>query len=239
MVINLNESYPSAEIKRSNNQIETRLFILGRPIDVVMERYGDQKDIVEKLATKRSYRKIYNCAIDSHWQLEALGLGTGIKHYMNIIDTSGLLSLVLFTLYNVSVQFPEELSVAILENDMNLNYTLRDIFVNKEIFSKIYNRVMVDEISDDYELFLSKFYEQVINEINRIRLIILTEYKEGVLKSAIYRSKTSSRAILTSDVNVNEDIDFIYNGVTFSGATIRSYAPFEYEIKQASLDANW
>ncbi len=208
------------DLNRLLAQVETRAFHLNcskedlkNVCDSDINFYKELEEIIDK---PRVYKQVYGCSYDSHFLLEAMGVGTDCKRYTVIVDLSDKLDYVLHRLTGCPSEkiraIPNYLSIsrsllsldyaALTEVKLGDFLSIDDSII--EWMSNLIDNIVTESNLCDTEilnLLLLRFIRAIIQETNRIKSYIIMYLR--LHYSAVVRSKSVSSILAT----VSEDID--------------------------------
>lgn len=208
------------DLNRLLAQVETRAFHLNCSKEELKNAcIGDEnffKEIEEVLDKPRVYKQVYGCSYDSHFLLEALGVGRDCKRYTIIVDLSDKLDYILHRLTGCPTDKIRTMPnyVHISRSLLTLDYeSLTDVKLGDflaiddtivEWMSRLIDNIVTESNLCDTEilnLLLLRFIRTIVQEANRIKSYIIMYLR--LHYSAVVRSKSVSSILAT----VSEDID--------------------------------
>lgn len=245
----------STESQRLAAQIESRKFsivqsrldnfpdsIAGIPDRSVVE-YRDR--IMGLVSQPRVYDTVGRASCDNLWELELLGLGMYTREWIIHVDFSDALDVVMEQAFGCSreicrsINKYEQISRWLMNYDLDsASENFATLFSDHEVMSKVYMKILGD-INDDLSLInltqderisniVFKFYSTLLETVAAMRDYVVAFMKLNVTDDLIYRSKTYSSAILTSDSSFKEKIILCpTNGEPFE-VKVRSYKTYEW-----------
>ena len=231
------------KVSRVSKQIETRDFKLAQDLTKIKEINPDIFAKVEELSkASRQYELQAGGANDNLFLLEILGVGKYCKKYSVVLDMSDCLDYILHRLSGCSISSVRQLQDYdnISKNIIGLNFdelqnlTFSDLFALDDKLAK-YLSSLIRSASEDYtdpnriiQEFVLKFYTEVVSEVSSIKdycMMFLQQLNPG---SFVYRSKSYTSSVATSDVAINEQIVIKANNCDDYELVVRSYEMFEY-----------
>ena len=213
------------DMQRLLRQIETRKFTLDFPVNNLHEVCKDTEFVgyLDKMIDKpREYKRKFECSYDTHFALEALGIGTNCKNSTLIIDFGDKLDYVLHRITGCSMENVRKLadydkiSRSILSADYkNLqNIKVSDITSLDEKIAAWTNELLsviadLTDLSDSEKLslFLFRFYGTLIREVNTLKNYVMM-FIYHKFDNVVIRSKSLCCMLATTD---NDNIELKYN----------------------------
>lgn len=233
------------------NQIRTRRYKQQYSLDPVDKIESNDKvflayrERLHKLALQeKEEHAVSNLKADSHADLELLGIAEYARTYTVVLDFSQTLDFVLSEVTGCKQELIraipeyENISYAMFNGDfssvsnvgfasiMGVDSKLDDFL--KRIIIENYDAQDTHDVSDITMMVLFDFYGRITAFIQKMKNYVATALNYcGFSTNIIYRSKTYSSIILTSNTAVKEDI--LINGE--HGSTVitpQNYRMYEY-----------
>ena len=241
------------DCEKNTKQIETRAFKAEKSIkllDNLSDGSSEFNQLREKVAClydqKREYSYVDCGACDNLFLLEALGVGRYCKRYTVLIDFSERLDYVLHRLSGCATASVRKIVgyTALSRAIMNLDFdVVRDtnfgVFLGLDDKLDHYLKVLLvqsedkctkeADIKDD---FAWRFFSSIVNEISYVKdYCILAIRSKQPDKSFIYRSKSYSSVIASSDFPVNDELVLVEAEFEDCRVAACSYEIFQYALK--------
>ena len=237
------------DMVRLLKQIETRVFRLNCDKDTVLAQCTEDTAFKEKMESiidsPREYKSCYQCSYDSHFILEALGIGIDCKKYTVIVDLSDRLDYILHRLTGcptAKVRALDNYSL-ISRSILNLDYDslqsvrLGDIANIDESVASWLTQLLIDLNSETnlcdrekLDMLLLRFYRSIVQEANRIKNYVIM-YIRHKFDNVIIRSKSVSSVIATTDAEL-DNVCILYDSdnpdFEECQITIHSLRPMEF-----------
>lgn len=229
-------------------QIESRKYSLCVSEDELQEVLKSDKgfltNISNKLKEGRIYKNYYSCSTDNLFEVEALGVGLYTKKYTIIMDFSDKLDYVLHRLTGCPTELIRALPnyQHISKCILTLNYDgLRSLRIgdfmdiSPEIcnwFAQILESITSGgDMQDDevLEAFVSLLYQNIINEVNRLKTYVCMFLKDKYYSDFTIRSKSLSSIIATTDIKIDTKISLIDSQHNFEECELQLYSLEKYE----------
>lgn len=237
-----------SEARRLSKQMETRKFELYRDIDSLKQVYKlDKSDalgkIKEALNAEKRYKRVGNSACDNYFYLEALGIGTNCKKYTIILDFSERLDYILHRLSGCETANIRKMAdyTRVSCNLLNLNFeNLEDInfaaFLHLDPKLDTYLMGLVDEAAKDefddeiiVTNFINSFYNQILSELACVKDYCIVALRASQPpQSFVYRSKSFSSALASSDNEISDVLRITCPGKEDCVINVKSYETCQY-----------
>lgn len=220
------------DMNRLLKQVETRAFCMNCDETVIQEVCGENKQFyayVMALADKtREYTKRFDCSTDSHFALEAMGLGKDTKQFIVMIDLSSCFDYVLHRLTGCPIEAVkaianyERVSTGFLNSNYEAlqNFTIGSLMsidnsIDDWIVRLLREIDFINDLSDreKLNLLLSKIHRNILTETNRLKNYIAM-YLRANVKQFIIRSKYLAGVIATTDTEIDTQIELIESART-------------------------
>lgn len=218
MLIDLfNDETVLKDYNRLLAQVETRAFRLDCSEEYLKNLCSSDDDFYSNISAlsqeERTYSHSYGCGCDSHFLLEAMGVGRDCKKYTIIYDMSNCLDYILHRLTGCSIDKVRqiknynEVSKGILTLNFEAleNVTLGDILaidpkITEWLISLIDNIVSGSNLTEGeiMDLLLLRFYRTILQEANSIKSYVIMYIRRHF--SAVVRSKFLCGMLASSDV---------------------------------------
>ena len=238
---------------RMNRQIETRKFELQYPIDEIKNHLpiidnDVSSSIIDRLTNLsncgRLYTTVGEASCDSHWELELLGLGEYTKEWIHVIDLSECLDLLFYIMFGVDCETCRvhenylELSKSLLNFEFEaLSCPFSSLLFDSDILTEgcmaLYAEV--EDSADFYSLTVEEqaarvvytFYSKILTCASEVKSYIMAKLKNSYDSSLVFRSKTFSLAIGTSDNEFQEELFVSFKDVKDYKIPISSYRRYD------------
>lgn len=238
---------------RVNKQMETRKFVLQYPIDEIKNHLPIidnevSSSIIERLSnlseSGRVYTTVGEASCDSHWELEILGLGEYTKEWIHVVDLSECLDLLFYILFGVDCDVCRanenylDLSRSLLNFEFeSLNCTFSSLLFNSDILTEncmsLYAEL--ENSADFYSLTVEEraarvvyaFYSKILTCASEVKSYIIAKLRQSYDSSLVYRSKTFSMAIGTSDKEFTDELFVSFKDVKNYKIPISSYRRYD------------
>lgn len=213
-------------------------------------RYRER--VLSTLEKEKSSIRVSNLTSDSYACAEVLNIAEFDKKFISIIDFTEILDAILCELLqcgcdqDIFRKIPDydKVSYALtnykfdevgdikLDTLLGIEPHLDALFMEiAATVSKAHKHRRTD-LQSMY--FFVDFFGRITDKLTSIENYVASVYKSVCLGSdAVYRSKTFSKVILTSNVNVNGEIEMI-GAYSKSILPIRTYEPLEYAERMAA-----
>lgn len=220
------------EAMRLGSQVETRKFRLGSPLSGVtqyLEEYPHK--IVEQYLShlqdiahcNREYYRIGSSAKDNLWELECLGIGEYSRPYTIVIDLSDALDFVMHCEFGCPIEDIRaihnyhEISSAMLNFEFDgIDSNFSTVINASALVEESFGRMMQEFYNSPESLdttaeervsrIVYKFYTKILSSASNIRNYVVSALQDEYRGKIIYRSKTFSKAILSSDIKLDTAI---------------------------------
>lgn len=207
------------------------------------EKVQNFNEEVDTLPNKRKGFTIGDGSFDILAESELLGISQYGKGNTVVIDFSDKLDFVLAVLTGCNpdnirqMPYYHEISKSLLnyelDNIANLGFDLLfNLDVNLDLWftaliQKYNNNVTRESVIEDTHKVLYDFYCQLMTQATTIENYTAAAFKEFSEGECVYRSKTFSKVILSSDTKIDEDITLVHGDYS-TKVHVKSYLPFEY-----------
>lgn len=207
------------QMPRLLKQVETRQFALSCSPEKLVEMLNSDNDFCYKMqeiaSRPREYKKQYECSYDSHFYLEALGIGTDCREYTIIVDLSDSLDYILHRLTGCPIakiramKNYDRVSRAVLTLDYEKlhDVTLGTFYeIDDAIFEwlqrLLYGLEDVEGLSDReiIDMLLLRFYRTILQETRRVHNYIIMYLRQH--HNLVIRSKGISMILGTTDEDI-------------------------------------
>lgn len=193
----------------------------------------------------REYTYVGGSGCDNVWELEMLGFGEYSKEWMVSIDLSNALDFILELEFGCErgecrrIVNYEEISRRLLNFDFEGSADRFGVlFFESEIMSKAFAEIL-DTICQDINYMncsqdekmaqlVFVFYSRILNMASRIKDYVATLLQSSNRGLVVYRSKSFSKSILTSDIEYNEDLILRLPGHSSYSCRICSFKRYEW-----------
>lgn len=251
------------------SQMETRKYSLNADLNDAREYLDAYSESIissaikryETLAhTDREYERIGNASSDNLWKLEALGVGKDAKTFTTIIDLSDALDYVMDFRYKCGITCVRDMKNYSGISKSFLNFDFRNctdkfstLFIDSKPMTEEYLNIM-EEINRDPQFidagadskmsaFVYRFYSSVLGTASSIRDLIALAIRAQHPGQVIYRSKSYAAAILSTEMDLTDELVLVHRDHEDYRIPIKSYRRFEwcreevaYEISRCGLD---
>ena len=244
-----------SESQRLGSQVESRKFTVVKnklsklPTEVegfpqsAVEQYNAY--INELVGKPRAYLHVGSVGCDNLWELEMLGLGEFSKKYTVCIDFSQALDYAMEIAFNCAREECRKIQnyTSVSRMMMNFDFTGASekfgvLFDGSEELSRIYVKILA-EINNDVtyanstqdekmSYIVFRFYSSILQTISNIKNYVATALQAENRGKIVYRSKTFSTVIMTSDFPIDEKLILSCNGRKDYEVYIRSYTDFAW-----------
>ena len=241
---------------RTGQQIETRkCVVLSNLLDNLPKKVDgfSEKDIakyyehIRNLATKqREYTRIGYAASDSLWELELLGICDYTRKYMIYIDFSNALDFVLEQAFDCNREEIRKMESYDTISKQLLTYDLADATAKigilfdtvsmKSVYLSVMNTINKDltlaQASRDEKLsaFVYKFYTNILQKLADIKDYVAA-YLTVNHNNVVYRSKTFSSVILTSDEKLDSTVELCSSNGNSYSVPIKYYKMYDWVVE--------
>lgn len=247
------------ESSRISGALETRSFKLIADLDELDKKliyYNAQAlhdyktHLKELVAQGRHYEHVNGYGRDNLFELEALGVGEYCKQYTCILDISDCLDLVLHYLTGCKIESVRNMQDYSKISKAFLNYDFSEIgdipfdrlfhLDDKmdQYLTKLYNNITATRTgtTDEMADVVNALYAGILSKAMDIKdYLIVHKQIHSKKGSFVYRSKSFSASIATSEVPVNDDIEILENGQVIYSLKMTSYGRFEYVRERVLL----
>lgn len=236
---------------RTSKKIETRGFSIRRSLknidDVVLCEHPEKLDAYKRrlLALEergREYSHVGYSGCDNLLELELLGVGAYCKKYTTVFDFSDKLDYVLHRIYGCSTEKVRGIPQYSKVSRAMLNYDFSEVEdVGFDILFNISDKIFEDfvkisnELSDctsaeeQLSLTVFQFYAKLLQVLSNVKDYAVSSITLSQPdKSFVYRSKSFSSSIASSDFPLNEDLVLRQEGFENCVVAVKSYEPFEW-----------
>lgn len=253
MLINL---FKNEQIIKNSNQLGHQIMTRGFQLDKKLAYLNDIKsesDVFQKykercfqtIKEERKYKNLLANNYDSHFQLELLGIAKYTRSHTVVIDLSESLDFLLSILSNCDPESIRKLNNYVKVSKDILNFDLdqseqipiTDIIDLDRNLSRWFNELTYKkrgslctvDLQDAAYSILFSFYSELQSTLERTKDYIGTYLQKAGLPGSVYRSKSKTAIIVSSDIILDKDevLQLGYNGFT---TTVKYYClkPFEY-----------
>ena len=248
------------QYNRMGSQIFTRKYAVKHSED--LERFKTIKsenprflqyreDVLAALTEEKSMIGVSNLTADSYAKAEMLNIAEFNRKFVTVIDFSDALDAILCEILQCGcdqslfrgIEDYSKISYALTNYKFNdVDGISLDLLFGIEPHLDTLIREIIASINKDHKdcrvdmqsmYFFVNFYSRLTDKLTSIENYVASVYKYECLGSdAVYRSKTFSKVILTSNVEVNGEIDVV-GAYSKSTLPIRTYKPLEYAERMA------
>ena len=208
------------------------------------------KSILANISRERKYNTVFGKTVDSHLEIEKIGVGNGCKRYTTVLTLEDSLDLILSRLsgcsYNkifMRLQNYKLFSRAILNINYNLMSDLSfDNLLNLDDSLDNY-LVRLSADSKDNSEFLKRFYAEVIKNAGDLIEYLAIALKETLKRKNIdivYRSKGLCSYVFTSDIPINDILE-LEDGysIKLNSYEMREYSKHVNKVVRVSNGDSW
>lgn len=238
---------------RINKQIESRKFALQYPIEEIKNHLPIidnevSSSIIERLTnlsnSGRLYTSVGEASCDSHWELEILGLGEYTKEWIHVIDLSECLDLLFYILFDVDCEIcrSDENYLDLSKSLLNFEFESLDCTFSSLLFGSdtLTENCMslyaeLEDSADFYSLTVEEraarvvyaFYSKILSCASDVKSYIMAKLRQSYDQSMVYRSKTFSMAISTSDREFTDELFISYKNLKNYKIPVSSYRRYD------------
>lgn len=236
---------------RSSKKIETRNFSIRKSLnnidDFVLCEHPEKLEAYKRklIALNNAGREYYHvggCGCDNLLELELLGIGAYCKQYTVVIDFSDHLDYVLHRIYGCSTEKVRRIPNYSKISRAMLNYDFTEVDgIGFDVLFSVSDKILEDftktagELSDcmnteeQLSLTVFRFYSKLLQVLSNVKDYVITSISmEQPEKSFVYRSKSFSSSIASSDYFLEGDIILKQDGFESCTVPIRSYKACEW-----------
>ena len=260
MQINLfSNERANKQYNRMGSQIFTRKCVIRKGLDRFKGLESDNErflqyrdDVLALLDTDKCMISVSNLTADSHAKAEMLNIADFNKKFVTVIDFSDMLDAILCEILQCGC---DQQIFRDIENYSKISYALTNYKFNEiggasleplfglephldtlimEIISTINKDHKQCRVDMQSMYFFVNFYSRLTDKLTSIENYVGSVFKSDCPESdAVYRSKTFSKVILTSDVELNGEIDIV-GAFSKSKLPIKTFRPLEYAERMAA-----
>lgn len=251
----------TGDSRRLGRQIESRSFTLDRNYMECLPKHIDNfldsdvaqylEEIRQLTLKRREYEHIGVAGQDNLWRLEMLGVGKYSAPYVTVIDFTDALDFALYMAFGCNrecrgwIDNYSSVSRQLMTYDFDGSSDKFDsVFHDARIAQTVYREIMQEVGSgvlsfnssdeDKMTTIIFKFYAKLLESVALAKDYIACAFKSSCDDSAIYRSKTFATVILSTNVEVNDEVEIVCSSGARFKVPIRSYKRGEWmkeEIK--------